>query len=203
MARQAEAAGFDAIWLYDHLIYRYPERPTSGLWECWTLLTALAEATDRVEIGALVLCGPFRNPAVLAKMADTLDEVSGGRLILGLGAGWHQPEYDAFGFPYEDRFGRFVEAFTIIRTLLRERMIDFAGKHFTLMDCEIRPFGPRSQGPPLMIGSHGAQMLAKTLPHVDAWNGWYAWTGNTAEGYRLLRAEIDAACVAAGRPPAE
>ena len=150
---------------------------------------------------------PFQASTCGRVVASTLAPwepiISGGRLILGLGAGWHQPEYEAFGFPFEGRFSRFVEAFTIIRTLLRERVIDFAGKHFTLRDCEIRPFGPRPNGPPLMVGSHGTKVLAATLPHVDAWNGWYAWTTNTAEGYRTLRDEIDTACVAVGRPPAE
>ena len=140
---------------------------------------------------------------MIAKMAATADEISDGRLILGIGAGWHEPEYNAFGFPYENRFGRFVEAFTIIRTLLRERQIDFSGQYFTLRDCEVLPFGPRPQGPPLMIGSRGAKMLAATLPHVNLWNGWFAWSGNTAPGYRTLHAEIDAAMRDAGRNPDE
>jgi alkanesulfonate monooxygenase SsuD/methylene tetrahydromethanopterin reductase-like flavin-dependent oxidoreductase (luciferase family) len=163
----------------------------------------VAAITNRVELGPLVLCTTFRSPALIAKMAATVEEISGGRLILGLGAGWHQPEYEAFGFPYEDRFARFVEAFTIIRTLLREREIDFAGKHYNVRDCQLRPFGPRPDGPPLMIGSRGEQMLAKTLPYVDAWNGWYAWTANTTDGYRTLRDEIDAACNSAGRSPSD
>jgi alkanesulfonate monooxygenase SsuD/methylene tetrahydromethanopterin reductase-like flavin-dependent oxidoreductase (luciferase family) len=203
ICRTAEAVGFDSLWVPDHLLYRFEGEEPTGPWECWSILSAVAAITNRVEIGPLVLCTSFRNPGLIAKMAATVEEISGGRLILGLGAGWHQPEYEAFGFPYEDRFGRFVEGFTIIRTLLRDRRIDFAGKHFSLRECEIRPFGPRPEGPPLMIGSRGAQMLAKTLPHVDAWNGWYAWTGNTPEGYRRLHAEIDSACVASGRKPDE
>src|SRR4051812_12310629 len=120
LARQAEAAGFDSIWVYDHLLFRFPEQPTGGIWEAWTLLAALAEATERVELGTIVLCVPFRNPAVLAKMADTLEEISGGRLILGLGAGWHQPEFDAFGIPFDHKVDRFEEALQIITSLLRE-----------------------------------------------------------------------------------
>ncbi|MDQ2683369.1 MAG: LLM class flavin-dependent oxidoreductase [Chloroflexota bacterium] len=203
ICRTAERVGFDSIWIPDHLLYRFPGEEPKGPWECWSILSAVAAVTERVEFGPLVLCTNFRNPGVIAKMAATVEEISGGRLILGLGAGWHQPEYDAFGFDYEHRFGRFVEAFTIIRTLLRERRIDFQGKYYTLRDCEIRPFGPRPEGPPLMIGSRGPQMLAATLPHLSVWNGWYAWTGNTAEGYRPLREEIDIAARNAGRAPEE
>lgn len=199
ICRTAEDVGFDSIWVPDHLLYRFEGEEPKGPWECWSILSAVAAITQRVEIGPLVLCATFRNPALIARMAATVEEISGGRLILGLGAGWHRPEYESFGFPYEERYGRFVEAFTIIRTLLRERQIDFAGRYYSVRDCEIRPFGPRSNGPPLMIGSRGEKMLAQTLPHVHLWNGWYAWTGNTAEGYRTLRREIDAACVAAGR----
>ena len=203
ICRTAEAVGFDSLWVPDHLLYRFPGEEPTGPWECWSVLSAVAAITDRVEIGPLVLCTAFRNPGLIAKMAAIVDEISGGRLILGLGAGWHKPEYDAFGFPFEHRFPRFVEAFTIIRTLLRERRIDFDGRYFTMRDCEIRPFGPRPGGPPLMIGSHGPRMLAETLPHVDMWNGWYAWTGNTVEGYAALHAEIDAASAASGRNPVD
>ena len=125
----AEQAGLDGVWLYDHLLYRFPERPSTGVWEGWTFLAALAEATERCELGTIVMCTAFRNPAVLAKMAATLDEVSGGRLILGLGAGWHQPEFEAFGIPFDRKAGRFEEALQIIVPLLREGKVDFAGGH--------------------------------------------------------------------------
>src|ERR1043165_3879953 len=127
-AQRAEASGFDSIWVYDHLLFRFPEQPTGGIWECWTLLAALAEATERVDLGTIVLCVSFRNPAVLAKMADTLEEISGGRLILGLGAGWHQPEFDAFGIPFDHKAGRFEEALKIIVPLLKEGKVDFTGE---------------------------------------------------------------------------
>ena len=111
LALQAERSGFDSIWLYDHLLYRPDGKPTRGIWECWTFLSALAEATEKVEIGTLVLCNSFRNPALLAKMAITLDEVSNGRFIMGIGAGWNKPEYDAFGFPFDHRVDRFEESY--------------------------------------------------------------------------------------------
>ena len=199
MAKQAEATGFDSIWLYDHLLSRRPEEPTQGIWECWTILTALAEATERVELGTLVLCSPFRNPALLAKMADTLEEVSGGRLILGLGAGWHKPEFDAFGFPFDHLASRFEEALKIIVPLLREGKVDFRGTYYRAEECELRPRGPRPGGPPILVAGLKPRMLRLTAEHADAWNT--AWMGNTD----LLverRAELEAACREVGRDPA-
>ncbi|HEY6285523.1 MAG TPA: LLM class flavin-dependent oxidoreductase, partial [Ktedonobacteraceae bacterium] len=139
IAQQAETDGFDSIWLADHLFYRYPGEPTRGIWECWTMLAALAEATQHVEIGTLVLCNSFRNPAILAKMATTADEVSGGRLILGVGAGWNEPEYQAFGLPFEHRVDRFEEALQILGPLLQEGHVDFAGQYYQARNCDIVP----------------------------------------------------------------
>jgi alkanesulfonate monooxygenase SsuD/methylene tetrahydromethanopterin reductase-like flavin-dependent oxidoreductase (luciferase family) len=155
-----------------------------------------------VQLGPFVASTSFHSPAMLAKKAATVDEISGGRLILGLGAGWNQTEYDAFGFPFDHRVDRFAEAFTIIRTLLREGAIDFAGRYYTARDCELVP-RPRPGGPPLMIGSTGPRMLAITLPHVNLWNVWHAWHGNTPEGFAATNATIDEACRAVGRDPAE
>jgi alkanesulfonate monooxygenase SsuD/methylene tetrahydromethanopterin reductase-like flavin-dependent oxidoreductase (luciferase family) len=98
VAQAAEDAGLDSVWGYDHLVFR-DDDGDSGIHECWTVMAAVAEATSRVELGILVMCTAFRNPALLAKMAGTLDHVSGGRLILGLGCGWHDPEFEAFGYP--------------------------------------------------------------------------------------------------------
>ncbi len=141
IAQQAEADSFDSIWLADHLFYRYPGEATRGMWECWTMLSALAEATERVEIGPLVLCNSLRNPAILAKMATTLDEVSNGRFILAIGAGWNEPEYEAFGVPFDHRVDRLEEALQIIRPLLKEGRVDFDGKYYQARDCEIAPAG--------------------------------------------------------------
>jgi alkanesulfonate monooxygenase SsuD/methylene tetrahydromethanopterin reductase-like flavin-dependent oxidoreductase (luciferase family) len=159
-----------------------------------------------VQIGPLVAAASFHNPAMLAKHAATVDEISGGRLILGLGAGWNEVEYSAYGFPFDHRVSRFEEAFTIIRTLLAEGRCDFHGTYFDLQDCELLPRGPRhphGEGPPLLVGSMGERMLAISLPWVQAWNAWFTWFGNTVEGYRALRDKIDAACRAAGREPAD
>jgi len=202
MAQLAEQVGFDSLWVGDHLLYR-DEDGVRGPWEAWTQLAALAAVTERMELGPLVAATSFHNPAMIAKKAATLDEISGGRLILGLGAGWNEPEYKAFGFPFDHRVDRFEEAFTIIRTLLREGRIDFDGRYYQARDCELLPRGPRPHGPPLMIGSNGPRMLELTLPYVDAWNAWFAWFGNDPEKLRPMLAAVDETCQKVGRDPAE
>jgi probable F420-dependent oxidoreductase len=199
VARRAEAVGLDSIWVYDHLLFRYPDKPTSGIWECWTLLAALAEATERVQLGTIVMCVPFRNPALLAKMADTLDEISGGRLILGLGAGWHEPEFRAFGVPFDHRAARFEEALQIIVPLLREGKVDFSGTYYSAPDCELRPRGPRARGPEILIGSSRPRMLRLTARYADSWNT--CWLGLPTLLHER-RANLDAACAGEGRDPA-
>ena len=156
----------------------------------------------RIELGPLVACTNFHNPALLAKQAATIDEISGGRFILGLGAGWNETEFRAFGYPFDHRIDRFEEAFTIIRTLLRDGAIDFDGTYYQARDCELIPRGPRPDGPPLMIGSKGPRMLRMTLPHVQSWNVWFADTGNSPAGVPALREQVDAIAREVGRDPA-
>ncbi len=199
MARTAEEAGLASLWVGDHLIFRDPVTGTRGPWESWSLLAALAEATERVAIGPLVAATSFHNPAMLAKKAATVDEISGGRLILGLGAGWNRAEYDAFGFPYDHRVSRFEEAFTIIRTLIREGAIDHEGRYHTLRGMEMLPRARPNMK--LMIGSNGARMLRIAAPHVDMWNTWYTWFDNRPQGLAPLLAEVDAAAGDVGRDP--
>jgi alkanesulfonate monooxygenase SsuD/methylene tetrahydromethanopterin reductase-like flavin-dependent oxidoreductase (luciferase family) len=201
LVRAAEDGGLDSIWMPDHLLYRTESGEVTGPWECWSMLCAIAAITTRVELGPLVFCTGFRNPALIAKMADTLDEISGGRLILGLGAGWNEPEYTAYGFPYDHRFSRFEEAFTIIRTLLQTSHIDFEGEFYSARDCELRPRGPRPEGPPLMIGSKGGKMLELALPHVQYRNAWPRWWGNEPARLTELIAEVDAVAAAANVAP--
>lgn len=203
MAQRAEALGFDSLWVGDHLLYRAPGDRPKGPWEAWTLMAALAAVTERVEIGPLVACTNFHNPAMLAKKAATLEEISGGRLILGLGAGWNEAEYRAYGFPFDRRVSRFEEAFTIIRTLLREGAIDFHGAYYDADDCLLLPRGPRPDGPPLVIGSQGERMLRIALPHAQGWNAWYAWFGNDPARLPPLLDKLTAACAESGRDPAD
>lgn len=199
MALAAEAVGFDSIWVGDHLLYREPDGPT-GPWEAWSMLAALAAVTERVRLGPLVAATSFHNPAMLAKKAATVDEISNGRLILGLGAGWNQVEYDAYGFPFDRRASRFEEAFLIIRTLLTVGEIDFDGEFYSVSDCVLAP-PARPNGIPLMIGSEGPRVLRAALPHVAMWNGWYAWYGNTAEGAAKINAKVEDACADVGVDP--
>jgi alkanesulfonate monooxygenase SsuD/methylene tetrahydromethanopterin reductase-like flavin-dependent oxidoreductase (luciferase family) len=198
VAQQAEADGFDSIWLPDHLFYRNPGEPTRGIWECWTVLSALAEATRRVEIGTLVACNSFRHPTILAKMATTLDEVSHGRLILGVGAGWNEPEYHAFGLPFDHRVDRFEEALQILKPLMREGYIDFAGHYYEAKNCEIVPRGPRPQGPPLMVVADKPRMLKLTAQYADLWNTGYMGKPETLAD---RRSRIEAACREIRRDP--
>lgn len=202
ITRAIEDEGFDSVWVGEHLLYRSPDRPARGPWEAWTLMAAIAARTSRVEIGPLVACTGFHNPAMLAKQAATIDEISGGRFILGLGAGWNRVEFDAFGFPFDHRIDRFEEAFTIISTLLRDGAIDFDGRYYQARDCELLPRGPRPGGPPLLIGSQGPRMLRIALPAAHAWNVWWADTRNSPAGVPALRTIVDEAAVAVGRDPA-
>ena len=203
MTRAIEDLGYDSVWVGEHLLYRWADRPSRGPWEAWSMLAAIAASTRRIEFGPLVACTAFHNPALLAKQASTIDEISGGRLILGLGAGWNETEFRAFGYPFDNRVARFEEAFTIIRTLLLDGAIDFDGRFYQARDCEMLPRGPRAGGPPLMIGSKGPRMLRIALPHVASWNVWFADTGNSPAGVPALREIVDAASRDVGRDPGE
>jgi probable F420-dependent oxidoreductase len=199
MARAAEEVGFDGIFLGDHYLYRGDARQERGPWEAWSTLAAIAAITERVRLGPLVACLAFHNPAVLAKIAATVDEISGGRLVLGVGAGWNRTEFDAFGVPFDHRASRAVEAFEIVRRLLSGERVTARGRWHATDDAVLLPTPARR--PPIMIGSTGRRMLAASLPHVDAWNTWYDWYGNTPDGLTAGLAEIDAACERAGRDP--
>ncbi|MFN8475731.1 MAG: LLM class flavin-dependent oxidoreductase [Anaerolineae bacterium] len=216
IARRAEQVGFDSLWLVDHLlsprgapIWR-GGAPTPmdaeqrGCWECWTTLSALAAAVPRVELGTLVLSAGYRNPALLARMAETLDEVSGGRVILGIGAGDAEWEHRAFGFAFDHRVGRFEEAIQIIRGMLREEVSDFDGEYHRIQGALLRPRGPRPFGAPIMIGTlgNGPRMLRLVAEYADMWNGWLVHGRSYADSIPPLRSTIDAACEAHGRDPA-
>jgi alkanesulfonate monooxygenase SsuD/methylene tetrahydromethanopterin reductase-like flavin-dependent oxidoreductase (luciferase family) len=200
MARAAEEVGFDSIWTGDHLLYR-DDGPERGPWDAWTLLAALAAGTERVQLGPLVACTAFHPPGLIARMAAALAEVSGGRFVLGLGAGWNEEEFRAFGLPYDHRVSRFEESFTIIRRLLAGERVTLDGTYCQAEDAVLLPAPP--QPPRLMIGSNGPRMLGIALPHVEVWNTWYEDFGNSPEGFAALNERISAAARDAGRDPSE
>jgi alkanesulfonate monooxygenase SsuD/methylene tetrahydromethanopterin reductase-like flavin-dependent oxidoreductase (luciferase family) len=198
MAVAAEAGGLDSLWIYDHLLFRFEGEGESGLHEAWTILAAVSDATERVDLGTLVMCTTFRNPGVLAKMAATLDDISGGRLILGIGAGWHDPEYEAFGFPTDHKVGRFDEAFTIIRDLIRTGRADVDGTYVQARNAVLRP--PARPDIPILVAAKRPRMLELTARHADAWN--LAWFGLPDERLARVRGELMEACARVGRDPA-
>jgi alkanesulfonate monooxygenase SsuD/methylene tetrahydromethanopterin reductase-like flavin-dependent oxidoreductase (luciferase family) len=199
MAHAAEEVGFDSIWVGDHMLYRGDERPERGPWDAWTLLAGLATVTERVTLGPLVACTAFRRPGLLARTAAAVDELSGERLVLAVGAGWNEPEYRAFGIRFDHRVERFAEAFEIVRRLLAGERVTFSGEYERVNDAVLLP--PPRRRVPLMVGATGPRMLAASLPHVDAWNTWYDVYGNTPEGFAALNRRVDEAARAAGRDP--
>jgi alkanesulfonate monooxygenase SsuD/methylene tetrahydromethanopterin reductase-like flavin-dependent oxidoreductase (luciferase family) len=201
LATEVEAAGLDSIWFYDHLLMATGDEAPSASWEAWTLLTAIAATTRTIGLGTLVACNSFRHPALLARMAHTLAEISGDRFVLGVGAGWHEPEYRAFGFPFDHRVDRFAEALAIIATMLREGVVTLDGRYYQVRDCPLLPGRDGPTDPPtILVGAKGERMLRLVARWADAWNtAWYARPDDRFAG---LRDALHAACDAEGRDPA-
>src|SRR5262245_30237437 len=185
VAEAAEGSGLDSAWIADHLLAKMPDGNVHGMQDAWTLLTAVAAVTSRLELGPLVLCSSFRDPGVIAKMAVTFDDVSGGRLVLGLGAGWHDPEYEAFGFPTSYRVSRFAEALEIIVRLLRGEQVSFEGRYYRLSEARLLPAPQRPI--PVLVAGRRPRMLGLTARWADSWNtAWYV------EPNDRLQAELEA-----------
>jgi alkanesulfonate monooxygenase SsuD/methylene tetrahydromethanopterin reductase-like flavin-dependent oxidoreductase (luciferase family) len=197
-ARAAEAHGLDSVWMFDHLFDQTEAGSIQGMHEAWTIVSAVAASTERVEIGTLVLCTSFRSPGLTAKMAVTADEVSAGRLILGLGAGWHDPEYDAFGFPKDHRVDRFEESLHVIAPLLRGERVTVAGRYHTTRDARLFP--PASRTIPILVAGEGPRMLRLAARHADAWNT--AWYGLPDDRLARQLAALAEALESEGRDPA-
>ncbi len=202
LAREAEAMGIDTLWAPDHLRRELPDGERIGFWECWTVLTAAAEATTTIGIGPYIACTGFRNPALLAKMAMTLDEVSGGRLVLGLGSGVPErdPSWRTFGYPADRPIARYAEAVEIVVRMLRERSVTFEGEHYHTDDAEIIPRGPRPDGPPVWVAGLGDRTARIAAAFGDAINVNLALTG--PEDMARLADIARRACESAGRDPA-
>jgi probable F420-dependent oxidoreductase len=192
--------GLDTFWLPDHFFYQAPgQTEIVGQWEALTFLSALAAVTSRITLGPMVAATSFRHPALLAKMAASLDDISDGRFVLGVGAGWHEPEYTAFGYPFDHRAARFEEALAIIVPLLREGQVSFSGQYYQVQNCILRPRGPSPRGPRILIGARRPRMLHLVARYADAWNtAWHTQPEQVAERW----ASMVAACAEVGRDPA-
>lgn len=199
LALAAEATGCDSFWLPDHLTFRPHEPEQLGCWEVFTVLSALASVTTTLHLGTLVAATSFRNPALLAKIATTLDDVSGGRFILGLGAGNWAAEHTLFGYPFDHQVSRFAEALQIIGPLLRDGAVDFQGQYYHAPNCVLAPRGPSPTGPAIWIGGRGDRIVRLAAQHADAFNT--IWP-TTVEQVAAQRARLLAACATVGRDPA-
>ena len=200
MARLADDVGLDSLWVGDHYLYRGDGRPERGPWEAWTQLAAIGAITSRVRIGPLVACLAFHAPGPLAKTIATVDEISGGRLVVGVGAGWNRTEFDAFGIAFDHRVDRFGESLPVLRRLLDGERVTFRGPHVEVEDAVLLPRPARRA--PVMLGSSGPRMLRLGLPHVDAWNVWWEDFGNTPDGFARASSAVDDAARDAGVDPA-
>ena len=191
----AESEALDSLWVADHFFHRTPDEEPQGLHEAWTLLSAVAAVTSRVEVAPLVLCSAFRNPGLLANMAATLDVVSNGRLVLGVGAGWHDPEFEAFGYPIDHKVSRFEEWIEIVVRLLRGEHVTFDGRYYETRDAVVVP-APRRRIPILIAGNR-PRMMRLVARHADAWNT--AWFGMPDDRLRERLGDLDGALDAEGR----
>jgi alkanesulfonate monooxygenase SsuD/methylene tetrahydromethanopterin reductase-like flavin-dependent oxidoreductase (luciferase family) len=197
----AEEIGFDTVLIADELLWRPAAWPgPRGFWECVSMTAAVAAATSRIEIGTWVLSTLHRNAGLTAKVVETIDEISGGRFLLGLGAGHAGKQGEAFGFPPDRTIGRYEEALQIIVQLLREGRADFHGEFHSATNLEQRPRGPRPGGVPIMLGGHGPRTMRLAVQHADIWSA-YATESSLPNAFETMLAALDAVCAAAGREP--
>jgi len=196
-ATHAEGDGLDSAWVCDHFLSGPEGSPAEGIHEAWTIVAALAASTSRIELGQLVMCVSFRSPSLLAKMAVTADGVSGGRLVLGLGAGWYDPEYLAFGYATDHRVARLDEALQIIGPLLRGERLTFDGRFHQVQDAVLLPAPDRHI--PILLAGNRPRMLRLTARYADAWNT--AWFGLPDERLGQRLADMHAALEAENRDP--
>jgi len=176
IALKAEDLGFDSIWASDHLMHPFSVdgKPMFYCYEAWTLMSALAAMTESIKIGFHVLIPSFRNPSVLAKMAATLDEISEGRLIMSLGAGWFKQEYDAYGIPWEehdDRIERLREAILVMKALWTQPVATFNGKYYQIKEAVMEPKPVQKPHPPIWIGGNSQETMKLSAELAD---GWYS-----------------------------
>jgi alkanesulfonate monooxygenase SsuD/methylene tetrahydromethanopterin reductase-like flavin-dependent oxidoreductase (luciferase family) len=201
LALRAEEVGFKTVWTADELLWRSEGKAPQGWWECLTMTGAVAAATSRVKVGTWIMSALHHNPAIMAKAVETLDEISGGRFVFGLGAGHAGRQGRAFGLPEDRIVGRFAEALEILLPLLREGRADFVGAFHAARDVEQRPLGPRPGGIPIMIGAKGPRMLRLAAKHADIWS-WFIEERSDMSEFGPRLAALEAACAEVGRDPA-
>jgi alkanesulfonate monooxygenase SsuD/methylene tetrahydromethanopterin reductase-like flavin-dependent oxidoreductase (luciferase family) len=201
LAIRAEAMGFDTVWIPDELLWRPPDGQTRGWWECIAMTGAVAATTSRVKVGTWVMSALHRNPGITAKAVETLDEISGGRFVFGLGSGHADRQAHAFGLPEDHVIGRFEEAVEIIVPLMRAGRADFEGTYHAARDLEHRPVGPRRGQIPIMMGAKGPKMLRLAALHADTWS-WYVEERSELAEFTPRLAALEAACLEVGRDPA-
>jgi F420-dependent oxidoreductase-like protein len=192
-----EQLGFESAWLCDHLVQ--PTRPGGPYLEAWTLLAGLAARTEKIRIGVLVTSNTFRHPSVLARMAVTVDQISNGRLEVGLGAGWYEPEHTMFGIPFpetKELVARFREAVQVVDLVMREDSSSFAGEYYQLKNAQSRPLGVQKPRAPLVIGAFGPRMLKIVAKYADTWNAF-----GTPKEMRERNQMLDDYCHEIGRDP--
>jgi alkanesulfonate monooxygenase SsuD/methylene tetrahydromethanopterin reductase-like flavin-dependent oxidoreductase (luciferase family) len=203
LAVRAEEIGFDTVWTPDELLWREPDATEGGTgwWECVAMAGAVAAATTRIKVGTWILSALHRNPGISAKAVETLDEISGGRFVLGLGSGHAGNQGRIFGLPEDHVYSRFEEALEIIIPLLRQGRADFEGRFHAARGLEQRPVGPRPSRIPIMIGAGGAKMIRLAARHADTWS-WYVNERSEVAEFEPRVRELEAACLEIGRDPA-
>ncbi len=197
MAQAAKSSGFEVLWFDDHFSFT-TEDDLRGAWDAWTLMAAIAATVPDVYLGPMVACTAYRNPGVIAKMTEMIQDISGNRFILGLGAGWHKPEYDQFGIRFEPRVSQFEEALAIIHGLVRHGEADVQGEYYQANQAVNRPRAKNAHTTPILIGSTGQRMVKSLARYADAWNTG----GGSVDDLKAKMGRVDAACAAIGRDPA-
>lgn len=199
-ALHAEAVGFDTVWMPDELLWETDAWPRpAGFWECVAITAAVAEATTDVAVGTWVLSALHRNPGLTAKAVTTLDEISGGRIVFGFGAGHSGRQGAAFGYPPDLVVARYEEALQIVVPLLRGARVDFAGTHHRA-GLSNRPTGPRPRSIPIMLGGHGPRTIRLAAQHADVWSA-YATNSSQPKAFTDMLRMVDHACEQQDRDP--